>query len=138
MSRLFYLYLNLRFLCLSLGIDTVEIHKTNILRSKISMVKKGLFVRFEARVGKEAEVENFLNGGLDLVNEEPETTVWFALKFDDSTFGIFDAFEGESGREAHLNGKVAAALMAKADELFSSPPKIEMLDVIAAKISNES
>ncbi len=102
------------------------------------MAKKGLFVRLEARVGKEAEVENFLNGGLDLVNEEPETTVWFALKFDDSTFGIFDAFEGESGREAHLNGKVAAALMAKADELFSSPPKIEMLDVIAAKISNES
>ena len=98
------------------------------------MVKAGIFVRLEAKAGKEAEVEEFLNGGLDLVNDEPETTVWFALKFDDSTFGIFDAFEGESGREAHLNGKVAAALMAKADELFAAPPKIEKVDVIAAKL----
>ncbi|CAN5837819.1 antibiotic biosynthesis monooxygenase [soil metagenome] len=102
------------------------------------MVKKGLFVRLEAIAGKEAEVEEFLNGGLGLVNEEPETIVWFALKFDDSTFGIFDAFEEELGRDAHLNGKVAAALMAKAVELFSSPPKIEMVDVIAAKLSDES
>lgn len=100
------------------------------------MVKTGLFLRLEAKAGKEAAVEEFLNGGLDLVNDEPETTVWFALKFDDSTFGIFDAFEGESGRDAHLNGKVAAALMAKADELFSSPPKIEKVDVLAAKLSS--
>jgi len=98
------------------------------------MVKTGLFVRLEAKVGKEAAVEEFLNGGLDLVNDEPETTVWFALKFDDSTFGIFDAFEGEAGRDAHLNGKVAAALMAKADELFAAPPKIEKVDVLAAKL----
>ncbi len=97
------------------------------------MVKVGLFVRLEAKAGKEAEVEEFLNGGLDLVNDEPETTVWYALKFGDSTFGIFDAFEGESGREAHLNGKVAAALMAKVDELFTAPPKIEKVDVLAAK-----
>ena len=100
------------------------------------MVKTGLFVRLEAKAGKEAAVEEFLNGGLDLVNDEPETTVWFALKFDDSTFGIFDAFEGEAGRDAHLNGKVAAALMAKADELFASPPKIEKVDVLAAKLSS--
>jgi len=100
------------------------------------MVKTGLFVRLEAKAGKEAAVEEFLNGGLDLVNDEPETTLWFALKFDDSTFGIFDAFEGESGREAHLNGKVAEALMAKADELFASPPKIEKVDVLAAKLSS--
>ena len=100
------------------------------------MVKTGLFVRLEAKAGKEAEVEEFLNGGLDLVNDEPETTVWFALKFDDSTFGIFDAFEGESGREAHLNGKVAEALMAKAAEFFASPPKIEKVDVLAAKLSS--
>ena len=97
------------------------------------MVKSGLFLRLEAKAGKEAAVEEFLNGGLDLVNDEPGTIVWFALKFDDSTFGIFDAFEGESGREAHLNGKVAAALMAKADELFAVPPKIEKVDVLAAK-----
>lgn len=100
------------------------------------MVKTGLFLRLEAKAGKEAQVEEFLNSGLDLVNEEPETTVWFALKFDNSTFGIFDAFEGESGREAHLNGKVAEALMAKADELFASPPKIEKVDVLAAKLSS--
>ena len=98
------------------------------------MVKVGLFVRLEAKVGKKAEVEEFLNGGLDLVNDEPETTVWFALKFDDSTFGIFDAFEGEAGREAHLNGRVAEALMANADELLASPPKIEKVDVLAAKL----
>ncbi len=98
------------------------------------MVKTGLFVRLEAKAGKEAAVEEFLNGGLDLVNDEPETTVWFALKFDDSTFGIFDAFEGEAGREAHLNGRVAEALMANADELLASPPKIEKVDVLAAKL----
>jgi len=100
------------------------------------MVKTGLFLRLHAKAGKEAAVEEFLNGGLNLVNDEPETIVWFALKFDDSTFGIFDAFEGESGRNAHLNGKVAAALMAKADELFASPPKIEKVDVLAAKLSS--
>lgn len=98
------------------------------------MVKVGLFVRLEAKAGMESAVEEFLKGGLDLVNDEPETTVWFALKFSDSTFGIFDAFEGEAGRDAHLNGKVAAALMAKADELFASPPTIEKVDVLAAKL----
>lgn len=97
------------------------------------MVKKALFVRLEAKNGMEAAVEEFLNGGLALVQDEPETTVWYALKFGDSTFGIFDAFEGEAGREAHLNGKVAAALMAKADELFAVPPTIEKVDVLAAK-----
>ncbi len=97
------------------------------------MVKNGLFVRLEAKAGKEAEVEEFLRGGLDLVNDEPETTVWYALKFGDSAFGIFDAFDDESGRDAHLNGRVAAALMAKAEELFAVPPMIEKVDVLAAK-----
>lgn len=59
------------------------------------MMKKGIFVRFEAKAGKEAEVEAFLNGGLDLVNDEPLTKIWYAIKFDDSTFGIFDTFNGE-------------------------------------------
>ena len=99
------------------------------------MVKVGLFVKLIAKAGKEAEVEQFLNGGLGLVNDEPATIVWFALKFDDSTFGIFDAFENETGRDAHLNGKVAAALMAKADELFAQAPSIEKVDVFAAKLS---
>ena len=84
------------------------------------MVKKALFVRLKAKSGKEAEVEAFLNSGLALVEDEPLTVDWYALKFDDSTFGIFDAFDGEEGRNAHLNGKVAAALMANAAELLAA------------------
>jgi quinol monooxygenase YgiN len=97
------------------------------------MVKVGLFVRLEAKHGKEAEVAAFLQGGLALAEEEPQTVVWYALQIGKSTFGVFDAFEGESGRTAHLNGKIAAALMAKASELFSQPPSIEHVDVLAVK-----
>ncbi len=97
------------------------------------MVKKGLFVRLEAKSGKEAQVEAFLNSGLDLVNDEPLTRTWYAVKFGDSTFGIFDTFDGDEGRDAHLNGRVAEALMANASELLASPPSIEKLDVLAAK-----
>ena len=98
------------------------------------MVNVGLFVRLVAKPGKEAEVEAFLRSGLALVEEEPETTVWFALRMDDSTFGIFDAFPGEAGRQAHLTGRVAAALMAKAEDLFAQVPVIEQVDVLAAKL----
>ncbi len=98
------------------------------------MVKVGLYVRLEAKPGKEAEVAQFLRGGLALVDAEPETTTWFALQMGKSTFGIFDAFAAESGRQAHLSGQVAAALMAKASELFSQPPSIEKVDVLAAKL----
>jgi quinol monooxygenase YgiN len=98
------------------------------------MVTVALLVRLEAKPGKEAEVESFLNGGLALVQEEPDTTVWFAICMGPSTFGIFDAFEGESGRQAHLAGKVAAALKEKASELFTEPPSIEKVDVLAAKL----
>ncbi|CAN5511282.1 antibiotic biosynthesis monooxygenase [soil metagenome] len=97
------------------------------------MVKKAIFVKLKAKSGKEAEVEAFLNSGLQLVEDEPLTVNWYALKFDDSTFGIFDTFDGEEGRDAHLNGKVAEALMAKADELLAESPKIEKVDVLAAK-----
>lgn len=97
------------------------------------MVKKALFVRLEAKPGKEAAVETFLNSGLGLVNEEPMTITWYALKFSDSTFGIFDTFEGDEGRDAHLNGKVAEALMANAEELLATPPTIEKVDLIAVK-----
>jgi quinol monooxygenase YgiN len=97
------------------------------------MVKFGIFVRLEAKPGKEAEVENFLRGGLALVQKEPGTTVWYAIKLGPSTFAIFDAFQAESGRQAHLTGEVAKALMAKASELFAQPPKIEKADVLAAK-----
>ncbi len=81
------------------------------------MVKVALFVRLEAKPGKEKEVEQFLMSGLPIVQDEPATTVWFGIRLGPSTFGIFDAFPDEEGRQAHLNGRVAAALMAKADEL---------------------
>src|SRR5512135_635576 len=98
------------------------------------MVKVALFVRLEAKPGKEAEVENFLRGGLAIVEGEPATTAWFAIRTGPSTFGIFDAFPNEAGRQAHLSGRVAAALMAKASELLAQPPSIEKVDVLAAKL----
>ena len=98
------------------------------------MVTVALLVRLEAKPGKEAEVESFLNSGLAVVEEEPDTTAWFAIRMGPSTFGIFDAFPDDSGRQAHLTGKVAAALMAKASDLLSQPPKIEKVDVLAAKL----
>jgi quinol monooxygenase YgiN len=98
------------------------------------MVKKALFVTLEAKPGKEKDVEQFLNGGLPIVQEEPATIAWFAIRIGPSTFGIFDAFPDEAGRQAHLTGRVAAALMAKAPELLAKPPSIEKVDVLAAKL----
>ena len=98
------------------------------------MVTVALFVRLEAKPGKEAEVAAFLRSGLPLVQAEPATTAWFGLQLGPSTFGIFDAFPDESGRQAHLSGQVAAALMAKAGELLARPPSIEKVDVLAAKL----
>lgn len=98
------------------------------------MVNVALFVRLEAKPGKEKEVESFLMSGLAIVAEELATTAWFAIRLGPSTFGIFDAFPDEAGRQAHLSGKVAAALMAKAAELFAEPPSIEKVDVLAAKL----
>ncbi len=98
------------------------------------MVTTALLVRLEAKPGKEAEVESFLRGGLSLVREEPATTAWFAIRLGPSTFGIFDVFPDEAGRQAHLSGRVAAALMAKASELLVRPPVIEKVEVLAAKL----
>ncbi len=98
------------------------------------MVSVALFVRLEAKPGKEAAVSKFLRDGLAIVQEEPATTAWFAIQLGPSTFGIFDAFPNEAGREAHLSGRVAAALMAQASDLFSQPPAIEKLDVLAVKL----
>ena len=98
------------------------------------MVKTGLFVRLEVKAGKEDEVAKFIVSALPLVEDEPATTAWFGIKLGPSTFGIFDAFPDEAGRNAHLAGKVAAALMAKAGELFSKPPAIEKVDVLASKL----
>ncbi len=98
------------------------------------MVNVALFVRIEAKPGKEAEVAQFLRDGLVLVNQESGTVVWFGIQLGPTTFGIFDAFPDESGRQAHLNGQVAAALMEKTPDLFASPPSIEQADVLAAKL----
>ena len=98
------------------------------------MVTKALWVMLEAKPGKEADVEAFLNSGLAVVREEPQTIAWFALRIGPSTFGIFDVFPDESGRQAHLTGKVAAALMAKAPELLARAPSIEKIDVLADKL----
>ncbi len=98
------------------------------------MVRTALYVRLEAKPGKEREVADFLRAGLPLVEEEPATTAWFGIQMGPTTFGIFDAFPDEAGREAHLSGKVAAALMAKAPDLLADPPKIQKVDVLAAKL----
>ncbi|HMF28127.1 MAG TPA: antibiotic biosynthesis monooxygenase [Candidatus Cybelea sp.] len=98
------------------------------------MVKLALYVRLEAKPGKEKDVEQFLLGGVPLVEAEPGTIAWFAIRMGPSTFGIFDAFNDEAGRDAHLSGKVAAALMERAGELLAQPPKIERIDVLAAKL----
>jgi quinol monooxygenase YgiN len=98
------------------------------------MVTVGLLVRLVAKPGKEAEVTSFLEGGLSLVEQEPATIAWFALRLGPSEFGIFDAFPDDTGRQAHLSGRVADALMALAPELFEQPPVIEPVDVIGAKL----
>ena len=98
------------------------------------MVRVGLFVRLQAKAGKEAEVASFLEAGLAMANRETTTPVWFALKLGPSTFGIFVAFADETGRKAHLEGPIAQALMAKAGELLAEAPKIERVDVIGAKL----
>jgi len=102
------------------------------------MVTVGLLARLQAKPGKEKEVESFLRSALPLAQQEPATTAWFAIRLDNSTFGIFDVFEEESGRQAHLSGKIAAALMEKAAELFSQPPAIEKIDVLASKLPSQS
>src|ERR1700676_5062571 len=99
------------------------------------MVTVALLVRLEAKSGRESEVEEFLRGGLALVEAEPATTVWFGIRLGPSTFGIFDAFPDEAGRTAHLTGRVAAALGEKASELFAKPPTFGGVDVLAAKLS---
>jgi len=95
-----------------------------------------LWVRLEAKPGKESELESFLRAGLSLAQQEPATTSWFALRLSPSTFGIYDTFPDEAGRQAHLNGPIAAALMEKASTLLSKPPSIEKVEVLAAKLTS--
>jgi quinol monooxygenase YgiN len=98
------------------------------------MYKVALFARLEAKAGKEKEVAKFLEAGLALANQEATTPIWFALRLGPATFGIFDAFTDESGRQAHLNGPIAKALMAQASELLAEPPVIEQIEVLGAKL----
>jgi quinol monooxygenase YgiN len=98
------------------------------------VVTVALLVRLEAKPGKEKDVEAFLKSGLPLAQAEPATTAWFALRLGPRTFGIFDAFPDDSGRQAHLSGPIAAALMAKAADLLATPPNIEKVDLLAAKL----
>lgn len=98
------------------------------------MAKFGLLVTLEAKPGKENEVDQFLRGALPLVQQESGTISWYAVRMGSSKFGIFDTFNDEAGKNAHLSGKVAEALFAKAEELFSQAPKIEELDILAEKL----
>jgi quinol monooxygenase YgiN len=99
------------------------------------MLKYALWVRLEAKPGKENAVAEFLNTGLQMALNEVRTPVWFALKLGPSTFGIFDAFADDGGRQAHLSGPIAQALKAHAPELLAKPPVIEPVDVLGAKVS---
>lgn len=98
------------------------------------MIKHALFVRLEAKPGKEKEVAQFLQAGLGMAQQEGTTPVWFALQLGPSTFGIFDAFLDEAGRQAHLNGPIAQALGANAPKLLAQAPSIERIDVLGAKL----
>ena len=98
------------------------------------MVALGLFVRLEAKRGKEKEVAAFLQQGLQLANQEATTTLWFALRLGPTTFAVFDAFADEDGRQNHLNGPIAKALFASAPDLLAAPPSIERTEVLGAKL----
>lgn len=98
------------------------------------MVAVGLLVTLSAKPGKEDELAKFLADALPLAEAEPETTAWFAFKIDASTYGIADFFPSAAGRQAHLEGPIAAGLMERADELLASPPDIKPIDALAAKL----
>ena len=98
------------------------------------MNKVGILVKLQARPGKEAEVEQFLRSAAPLVAEEVGTTAWFAFRLGPATFGIFDTFKDEEGRNAHLSGAVAKALFARAEELFFTQPQVDMAELLAEKL----
>jgi quinol monooxygenase YgiN len=98
------------------------------------MVTLGLLVKMEAKPGKDSEVEEFLLSALSMVRQEASTTAWFAIRFGRSEYGIFDVFPDEAAREAHLAGPVAKALLGQADALFTEPPSIQKVDVLADKL----
>src|SRR5271166_5486965 len=103
-------------------------------REESEMTQHALYVQLEAKPGKEQEVATFLSNARSMVNDEPDTTAWFAIRMGPRTFGIFDAFANERGREAHLQGRVATELNSKASQLFTKAPEIHRVDVLADKL----
>lgn len=97
-------------------------------------VTVGLLVTLTAKQGKEQDLSDFLQSALPLVETERDTVAWFSFRIDDARFGIFDVFPGASGRDAHSRGPVAAAILARANELLTEPPTLEPIDVLAAKL----
>jgi len=97
------------------------------------MAKYALYVPLKSKPGKEADVEAFLKQGAEISKKEQGTISWFALKEDEGRYAIFDTFDDEAGRDAHLNGEIAKALMAKADELLAEPPQIHKIAIVANK-----
>lgn len=99
------------------------------------MVKFAIWATVQAKAGKEAQVESFLKSAQQLAEAEPQTVSWYALNLGSGRFGIFDTFQDESGREAHLNGEIAKALMANAKDLLAFEPQIQKIEILAAKAS---
>ena len=97
------------------------------------MDKFAILALLQARPGKEQEVEDFLKSAQPLAEQETATTTWYAIKLGPAKFGIFDTFQSEDGRTAHVTGEIAKALFARAEELFATPPKVEMLEILASK-----
>jgi quinol monooxygenase YgiN len=126
--------LNMAFLPM-VKIDLEPYSSTSRIRlRRVEMLTLGLFARLEAKPGKEEEVAAFLKQGLQLADQETTTPLWFAVRLGQTTFAIFDAFLDEAGRQAHLNGPIAKALMANAPNLLATTPVIERLDVLGAKL----
>ncbi|HEX3572017.1 MAG TPA: antibiotic biosynthesis monooxygenase [Acidobacteriaceae bacterium] len=97
------------------------------------MAKQALWVMLKAKAGKEAEVEAFLKQGGTMSRNEPLTVTWYGVKIAPGVYGVFDTFDDEQGRDAHVNGDIAKALMAKAPELFENELKIERMEILASK-----
>jgi quinol monooxygenase YgiN len=97
------------------------------------MIKLAFVARFEAKPGKEEEVAAFFEQAAELARKEPTTVNWYAYRLSPSTFGVFDTFEDEAGRQKHLNGPIGQALVAKTPELFASPPSIEPVTLLNFK-----
>lgn len=97
------------------------------------MAKQAIWVMLKAKPGKESDVEAFLKQGADMSNDEPGTVTWYGVKMGPGVYGVFDTFDDEAGRDAHMNGEIAKALMAQAPDLFSNELRIEQMEILASK-----